>query len=178
MCSALHKVAAGGNTMQATINDIRRGDRFTWSNRTWLAVADAHPNTGGIHGAVDIFTMPGDMQTDAEGVVRQTGQSQIKSHAVHYTAPVTILKRGIQISLIHEDAPVLQRKRSAADTALRLVERKAQWRKALDEQMAEADQEFGDLIRMSLVNGATVAQLVEKTGLSRARIYQIRDGRR
>lgn len=178
MSSALHGVASEGSTMQATINDIRRGDRFTWSNRTWIAAADAHPNMWGIHGAVDVATLPGNMTAGKDGVVRQTSTSQLKLRAVHYTAPIVITERGIQISLTHEDAPVLRHKRSALESSLRLVKRKAELRKVLGEQMEEADQEFGDLIRMSLANGATVAQLVEKTGLSRARIYQIRDGRR
>ncbi|MFI9012565.1 hypothetical protein ACIGZI_00865 [Streptomyces griseus] len=164
--------------MKATINDIRRGDRFTWSGRTWIAAADAHPNLWGIHGAVDVATLPGGMEADKDGVVRQTSQSQLKLRAVHYAAPIVITQRDVQISLTHEDLPVLRRKRSALESSLRLVKRKGDERKALGEQMDEADQEFGDLIRMSLANGAKVAQLVESTGLSRARIYQIRDGRR
>lgn len=164
--------------MQATVNDIRRGDRFTWSGRTWIAAADAHPNLYGIYGAVDLVTLPGNLKASADGVIRQDNPSQLKSRAVHFTAPVTITERGITIALEHEDAPAVRRTRTAAESSLRLVERQAKRRKALEQEITGADREFGDLVRMALANGASVAQLTEKTGLSRARIYQIRDGRR
>ncbi|MFI8351280.1 hypothetical protein [Streptomyces sp. NPDC085596] len=164
--------------MQATINDICRGDRFTWSGRTWIAAADAHPNLGGIHGAVDMVALPGSMKADEDGVVRQQNPSQLTVKAIHFSAPVTILERGIQVSLTYEDAPIVQRKRPAVESALMLLDRQTKMRKALEDDLTETDRQFNDLVRLSLANGASVARLVETTGLSRARIYQIRDGRR
>ena len=46
-------------------------------------------------------------------------------------------------------------------------------------QVAEGRRnELHSLIRTALASGASVADLVRATGLTRARIYQIRDGRR
>jgi len=50
----------------------------------------------------------------------------------------------------------------------------ADWRELAD----DADKRRDDLIRAALADGVSVGEVVNATGLSRARIYQIRDGRR
>lgn len=45
-------------------------------------------------------------------------------------------------------------------------------------EAAEAEVRRDDAIREALADGVSVAHLVELTGLTRARIYQIRDRRR
>jgi len=49
---------------------------------------------------------------------------------------------------------------------------------ALGVELEAATEARDDAIRDALATGATVAGIVEATGLSRARVYQIRDRRR
>lgn len=51
-------------------------------------------------------------------------------------------------------------------------------RHLLADQLAELESERGSLIRTLIEDGARISDLVAITGLSRARIYQIRDRRR
>jgi hypothetical protein len=59
-----------------------------------------------------------------------------------------------------------------------VVERATRRRQQVDADSADAMREQADAIRDALAAGIGVAELVRITGLTRARIYQIRDGRR
>lgn len=62
--------------------------------------------------------------------------------------------------------------------ALRGVERALRAQRAADVNLTLAQEASGDAIRAALAAGVTVAVLVDRTGLSESRIYQIRDRRR
>ncbi|ALE05499.1 hypothetical protein AL755_08435 [Arthrobacter sp. ERGS1:01] len=53
-----------------------------------------------------------------------------------------------------------------------------QKRAAAEDAFEKADAAFRDGIRAALADGMKAAQIADATGLSRPRIYQIRDGRR
>lgn len=62
--------------------------------------------------------------------------------------------------------------------ALRVVERATRARQRADADRAEAMERQATAIRAAIAAGVTITQLVEVTGLSRERVYQIRDHRR
>lgn len=62
--------------------------------------------------------------------------------------------------------------------ALAAVETASAERKAADEAAAVARDAQTDAIRQALTVGVPATQLRDATGLSLARIYQVRDGRR
>jgi hypothetical protein len=62
--------------------------------------------------------------------------------------------------------------------ALRDVERATKARQRADTDRAEAMERQANAIRAAIAAGVTITQLVEATGLSRERVYQIRDHRR
>lgn len=62
--------------------------------------------------------------------------------------------------------------------ALRDVERATRARQRADADATESQEQQATAIRAALAAGAAVADIATITGLSAARIYQIRDGRR
>ena len=161
--------------MQATIADIRRGDRFTWNNREWIAVYDAYPATAAYINDDRFYVLPAvpaAKVNETDGVYEIT--SAIGADVVLHTAPVTIHERDLPVHArqddIHESAPL-----EHAENALAFI---VDARKAAHRAVEQRDEEFNARIRQFLASGGTVAAAREKTGLSRARIYQIRDGRR
>lgn len=161
--------------MQATIADIRRGDRFTWNNREWIAVYDAYPATAAYINDDRFYVLPAVPATktkEIDGVHEIT--TAIGADVVLHTAKVTIHERDLPVHTrqddIHEDSPL-----EHAETALNGVIKAREHAHRAAEQR---DEEFNTRLRQFLASGGSVASAVQKTGLSRARIYQIRDGRR
>jgi hypothetical protein len=64
----------------------------------------------------------------------------------------------------------------SAAAALRDVELATQARRLVERDSREALEVQAQAIRMALAAGCTASQLAERTGLTPARIYQIRDG--
>lgn len=58
----------------------------------------------------------------------------------------------------------------AASRAERLIEAR--------ESVARKEQEVAEAVRGALAEGASATELAKAVGISRARVYQIRDGRR
>jgi len=161
--------------MQATIADIRRGDRFTWNNREWIAVYDAYPATAAYINDDRFYVLPAvaaRLAKEVDGVREIT--TYIGADLVLHTAPVTIHERDLPIHNsqddIRDDSPLTH-----AEAALKFI---VGARTAAHRAVEQRDEEFNARVRQFLASGGTVADAVEKTGLSRARIYQIRDGRR
>jgi hypothetical protein len=161
--------------MQATIADIRRGDRFTWNNREWIAVYDAYPATAAYIDDDRFYVLPAVPAVKAkevDGVHEIT--TAIGADVVLHTAAVTIHERDLPVHTrqddVHETAPL-----EHAESALKFI---VDAREAAHRAVEQRDEEFNARVRQFLASGGSVAVAVEKTGLSRARIYQIRDGRR
>lgn len=161
--------------MQATIADIRRGDRFTWNDRTYIAVYDAYPATAALIDDDRFYVLPAVLAAKAkrvDGVHEIT--TAIGADVVLHTATVTIQERGLPVHTrqddIREGSPL-----EHAETALDFV---IKAREDAHRAAEQRDEEFNARVRQFLASGGSVAVAVEKTGLSRARIYQIRDGRR
>lgn len=64
----------------------------------------------------------------------------------------------------------------SAAAALRDVELATQARRLVERDSKEAQEAQAQAIRTALSAGCSAAQLAERTGLTPARIYQIRDG--
>lgn len=62
--------------------------------------------------------------------------------------------------------------------ALRDVERATRARRRADADAADAMERQAIAIRSAIAAGVSVSEIVQVTGLSRERVYQIRDGRR
>lgn len=60
--------------------------------------------------------------------------------------------------------------------ALRDVELATQARRLVEQDSREAQETQAQAIRTALAAGCSASQLAERTGLTSARIYQIRDG--
>ena len=161
--------------MQATIADIRRGDRFTWNNRQWIAVYDAYPATAAYINDDRFYVLPAVPAAkvkEVDGVHEIT--TAIGADLVLHTAEVTIHERELPVHTrqddVRETAPL-----EHAESALTFI---VGAREAAHRAVEQRDEEFNARVRQFLASGGSVAAVVEKTGLSRARIYQIRDGRR
>lgn len=182
MSSALDKLAPEGSTMQATIADIRRGDRFTWAGHHYIAADDARPSTGGgMNGYCDILTLPGTLKPSDDGAVHQ-GSNFGRYIAVRADFEIDITQRGVQVVMLNEE-PDLRDESGAvgADPQKAVRERLAviaHQRKLARRVVDDIDETRDEWIRTGLRNGMSVKELQERTGLSRQRIYQIRDGRR
>lgn len=161
--------------MQATIADIRRGDRFTWNNREWIAVYDAYPATAAYVQDDRFYVVPAVLEAKAktvDGVHEIT--TAIGADLILHTIQITIHERDLPVHTrqddVREDSPL-----EHAENALTFV---VGARKAAHRAVEQRDDEFNARVRQFLASGGSVATAVTKTGLSRARIYQIRDGRR
>ena len=162
--------------MQATIADIRRGDRFTWNNREWIAVYDAYPATAAYINDDRFYVLPAVRADKANETDEGTYEiaTAIGADVVLHTATVTIHERDLAIHTAQDDvrdsAPL-----EHAEAALEFI---VNARTVAHRAVEQRDEEFNSRIRQFLAAGGSVAAAVTMTGLSRARIYQIRDGRR
>ena len=172
--------------MQATIADIRRGDRFTrlgGRGGTYIAVRAAKPYNGGTYGLRTHVWIVEDkgQQIGADGIV-DLGEDGGRMINDGPETPVEIHERGLPIHHIGDDPlaftdtpnPHLGGKTDRELEAGRLRESIPTVIGQIDNLGSERD----ILIRKALAAGISAIELKELTGLSRARIYQIRDGRR
>lgn len=162
--------------MKATIADIRRGDRYTHNGTQYIALRDARPSgfdtdKNGRFYIVQSTRATGAKKTD-DGTTELTGQ--ITGDVCLKTYPIEIHERGLTVThraeAIRDDTPKWQ-----AEQALNAVIRA---RDLAQRDLDILDPQFRIEVRQFLHSGGTVAEVVEKTGLSRARVYQIRDDRR
>lgn len=161
--------------MQNTIADIRRGDRFTWNNREWIAVYDAYPATAAYINDDRFYVVPAVPAAKAkkvDGVHEIT--TAIGADLILHTTRITIHERDLPVHTrqddVSEDSPL----EHAENALVGVIGARA----AAHRAVGQRDEEFNARVRQFLASGGSVAAAVEKTGLSRARIYQIRDGRR
>jgi hypothetical protein len=174
--------------MQATIADIRRGDRFTrltGRGGTYIALRaakDAH-GARGPKSRVIVVDDQND-QPGPDGVIDLGNQADRKAHIIDPPSdtPVEIHERGLNLHHESDDPlpftdtpnPHLANKTDRESEADRLREHIPN----VVGQIANLGSERDVLIKQALAAGVSVIELAGLTGLSRARIYQIRDGRR
>lgn len=161
--------------MQATIADIRRGDRFTWNNREWIAAYDAYPATAAYINDDRFYVLPAVAAArtkQVDGVHEIT--TAIGADVVLHTATVTIHERDLPIHCTQDDVRDSSPLEYAEDALTFVIGARTAAHRAVEQR----DEEFNARVRQFLASGGSVAAAVKKTGLSRARIYQIRDGRR
>lgn len=166
--------------MQATIADIRRGDRFTrlaGRGGSYIAVRAAKETASG---RARVWVVEDNGQTiGADGVMDLSDRGRMIDPASD--TPVEIHARALPIrhgadepELSDEPNPHLGgktgRELEAAELRRRIPE--------LIGQISNLGSERDLMVRQAINAGIPVIELANMTGLSRARIYQIRDGRR
>jgi hypothetical protein len=170
--------------MQATIADIRRGDRYTRNGVEYIAALDAcpssvirmDPETRGTVNDERFYLVRSvratATKTTADGTLELTGT--ISADTVVKTMPVEITERGLPVHSraedVRESTPLWQ----ALARLTHVVDARARAQRELEDR----DDEFRASVQQFLASGGSVTEAVKRTGLSRARIYQIRDGRR
>lgn len=162
----------------ATVEDIRRGDKFTWNGTTYYAMDDARlyaPEEFGDLGefcAVRLIRAAG-LTPNSDGVI-DLDMRMLDNKAILRTAPVTIISRGHALhhvtDEVRETVPVEQVMPNLCYVMAA--------RKRAQREVNDLDEQRDHYIRQAIASGARVAELAELTGLSRERIYQVRDGRR
>lgn len=162
--------------MDATIADIRRGDRYTWGKREWIAVYDAYPASAAYIDDPRFYVAPAvpvsGAKKNSEGVYEIT--ATIGADVILKDSKVTIHERGLAVHTTQDDI----RDTTPKSHAENLLNATVKARQEAQREFEEWDAEFRARVRQFLTSGGRVADVVEKTGLSRERIYQIRDGRR
>lgn len=158
--------------MNATIADLRRGDRFTWANTEWIAVYDAIPsaadpaatNDPGFHSVR--FVKATDHQPGSDGVIEIL---RVGAETILSTKKITIHERGLRIHSpaddIRPDTPLWQTKNG--------LETVVAARSLAQRQIDDADEEFNNYVRRAIAGGMPVPQITAITGLSKQRISQI-----
>ncbi|MFD8687867.1 hypothetical protein [Streptomyces sp. NPDC059651] len=167
--------------MQVNVTDIRRGDRFSDARGTYIAIGAATPFIPGHDGdRVTIRVVKDEGDTIAADGIMHLDRS---SRAIQRAADRTVEVHDRELPIAHKsdrlpqytdetDAVLESTDRERAAELLRIRIPKVV--RVLEEQGSERDL----LIRKGLHAGIPVIELAELSGLSRARIYQIRDGRR
>ncbi|MFJ9633857.1 hypothetical protein ACIRU8_39795 [Streptomyces sp. NPDC101175] len=169
--------------MQATIADIRRGDRFTrlaGRGGTFIAIRAAKLNKATGRVRVWIVEDHGQQAGD-DSVVDLTESGMGRMINGDSDVPVEIHDQGMTIrhdsdEIPYDDRPnphlsgKTDRELDATELRRRIPE--------LIEEISNLGSERDLLVRHGLAAGISAIELAEMTGLSRARIYQIRDGRR
>jgi hypothetical protein len=167
--------------MHATIADIRRGDRFTrLSGRggTFIAVRAAKTNPSG-RARVWVVEDNG-QQASSDGIV-DLGPDGGRMITPTADTPVEIHDRALPVRHISDEPEFTDRPNphlnGKTDRELQAAELRHRIPKVVEE-ITDLGSERDVLVRQALNAGVSVIELTELTGLSRARIYQIRDGRR
>lgn len=161
-----------------TIADIRRGDRFKWGGATYLAVDDCRPTGdaawgfGRDYGNITYISTAG-IKRNTDGVY-DVDMRIPKASAVRLTAEVEILERGLRVHHVSDDV----REETPLWQIMSNLDFVVMSREVAHREANDLDEQRDILIRQALAAGVPVPALVEQTGLTRARIYQIRDGRR
>lgn len=164
----------------ATIADIRRGDLFTRhaTGATHIAVQDARPlgDRGEAAHLTVVAAFDRARVARREDGVFEAGSIVARKDWLASDEQVTILERGVAYHWHVEDEAAWADNDANRDRAE--VARVVAVRREQERNLEEMDAEFRLRVRRAITSGVSVAELTEMTGLSRARIYQIRDGRR
>ncbi|MFE3485071.1 hypothetical protein [Streptomyces griseus] len=166
--------------MQINVTDIRRGDRFSDARGTYIAIAAATPCDSDRDGnpRVNIRCVKDEGDTvGADGTMHLDRSSRMIQRRTDRTVEIQdrelpIAHKSDKLPEFTDEVDLGSTDREKAANHLRIRIPKVV--RVLEEQGSERD----ILIRKGLHAGISVIELAELSGLSRARIYQIRDGRR
>ncbi|MEU7348369.1 hypothetical protein ABZ778_31590 [Streptomyces bacillaris] len=166
--------------MQTNVTEIRRGDRFSDARGTYIAIGAATPTGPDREGnpRVNIICVKDEGDTVGPDGLMHLDRS---ARAIQRRTDRTVEIQDREIPITHKmdrlpeytdevDLGSTDREKDANLLRIRIP----QVVRILEEQGSERDL----LIRKGLHAGIPVIELAELSGLSRARIYQIRDGRR
>jgi hypothetical protein len=148
-----------------SITDIRKGDVVTWNGRTCMVVANP----------IHLTDMSRIMGEPAHWIqwIEHKGETDLRNkllsgETLTGRASVEIIERGVEMLLPGDPAPVAETELAAA----------AQRKVAYADIAEGSDEQFREAVRAALAANVPVKRITALTGLSRARVYQIRDGRR
>lgn len=186
MCSALHGVASEGSVVK--LSELKVGDEIFYRGESYLAFKDGR-KTGTSGEAATLATVALGRTSEAgvsEDGVLEFGYSGGGSMDHVPDEDVLLMRSGVSFhssvyrSVKREDCSLACEKTlyTAADAARAELRRQTLRRGMRAEEMNAGELTFRKAVKNSLDKGIGVAEIVEQTGLSRARVYQIRDGRR
>ncbi len=166
--------------MQATIADIRRGDRFTrltGRGGTYIAVRAAKVTASG---RVRVWVVEDHGQTvDDDGVMELADTGRMITPAAD--TPVEIHDRALPVRHSADEPEFTDEPNvhlgGKTDRELKASELRRRIPEVIG-KISDLGSERDLLVRQGISAGISVIELAEMTDLSRARIYQIRDGRR
>ncbi|GAQ64036.1 hypothetical protein [Streptomyces scabiei] len=166
--------------MKATIADIRRGDRFTrlaGRGGTYIAVRAAKVTASG---KARVWVVEDHSQTvDDDGVMDLADRGRMIDPGSD--TPVEIHDRALPIRHTADEPEFTDEPNVHLGGKTDRELRAAELRRRIPEligKISDLGSERDLLVRQGITAGIPVIELADMTGLSRARIYQIRDGRR
>lgn len=173
--------------MNTTIADIRRGDRFTrldGHGGTYIALRAAKLCNGGTKVRVRVVECQDD-EIGPNGVMELgSAEEGRRSRIIDPTPDTRVEIHERELPIHHgsdEPLPFADEPNAhmggMTDRELEAA-RLRDYLPRLVEQIDDLGSERDVLVRQALTAGVSAIELASLTGLSRARIYQIRDGRR
>ena len=146
---------------------------FTWAGRRLIAVGDAAPSlyTPSLPNVVTVEYVKYRPATDG---IYEIGADMTKNDVITETTLVEIHERGAKVHHVSDDI----RDETPAEQTREQLSHVAKVRQKARREFEDSDEEFRIAIRQALHSGISVAEVRQITGLSRERIYQIRDDRR
>lgn len=170
------------------ITEIKANDEITHKGDRY--VVTKAPRRMGTKGEaahlIEIFLIPSARAGVREDGTLEFGQNLGSSHRLADTTDVELVRSGVQYRTVRDYAGTYEggnltaedmreeREGSARSELVRVALR----RKQREAEATEDEAMFRRGIRQALDAGISVAEIRRETGLSRERIYQIRDGRR
>lgn len=161
----------------ATITDVRKGDIYTLGGSQWIALSGARRwgRTGDTHRRIIVERIDLDLAGLRADGVYELGSCGIETTDIPDDTPVDITDRGVAY---HHHIDDTDAEDNEACRARDELVRMTAVRRRQEREYTEADGRFRTRIRAALKAGMSVAEVRAETGLSRERVYQIRDGRR
>lgn len=148
-----------------SITDIHKGDVVTWNGRTYLVTADP----------IHLDDLSRTMREPIHWVqwVEHKGDTDLRAkliggEALAEWADIEIVEHGVEMMLPGDPMPPAEAELATA----------TQSKTAFADVAEGSDEQFRQAVRAALAQDIPVKRIMQITGLSRARIYQIRDGRR
>jgi len=159
-----------------SVIDIRRGDHFTWNGQGYLAIDDARPSGFFIDNQESIAVccvLAKNIEPGPDGVI-DLGSRLRGNLSLGEQAKIEITKRGSRVTWLGDEPRAQTPQWQARGVLHGIVTARRAAQRAVDDLDVSRD----NAIRQALASEVPVSQIAEMTGLSRSRIYQIRDSRR
>lgn len=185
MCSALHKVVPEGIAVK--LSEIKCGDEVFYGGEPRIAIKDGRlaGDRGEAATMATIWLAPSsEAGVDANGMLEFGYGGEAPRDVADEDVP--LLRSGVEFymsshrSVRQPDGTLACEKtlHTAAEAAMCELRRQKLRRDARAASESVGDGMFRKAVRNALTKGVGVAEVRQETGLSRERIYQIRDNRR